>query len=286
MKLRQAHKQLSKIKLALQGPSGSGKTYSALLLAKGLVSNFQNVAIIDTENGSADLYADMGPYRVLTLTEPFSPERYIQAIEQCEQAGAECIILDSTTHCWDFLLDCHANMVGNSFTNWSKITPRHKAFVNKILQSSAHIIATMRVKQDYVLNEKNGKQVPEKVGLKAIQRDGLDYEFTIVFDLDVNHFANCAKDRTGLYVNQPVFRIIESTGQQILNWMNQIAHKSNISLETRINECLSLQELMDLYTQIIKHRPDLGPEFTRRREELQSFHPSKSQSNGTLNRNN
>ena len=163
MELRNATRKQAKIKLALQGPAGSGKTYSALLLAFGLTNAWNNIAIIDTENHSADLYAHLGNFNVLSLDKPFSPERYIEAIELCEKAGMEVIILDSITHEWDGsggILDVHQAMTGNSFTNWSKVTPRHNAFVQKFLQSECHIIATIRTKQDYVLSEKNGKMVP------------------------------------------------------------------------------------------------------------------------------
>lgn len=283
MQLRQAQRRLSRIKMALQGPSGSGKTYTSLLLAKGLVGDFRKVAVIDTENNSADLYAHLGPYQVLSLGEPFSPERYIQAMEQCEKAGVECIILDSISHGWDFLLDAHSNMVGNSFTNWSKITPRQKAFVQKILQSPAHVIATMRVKQDYVLNEKNGKQVPEKVGLKAVQRDGMDYEFTLVFDLDISHHATCSKDRTGMYDKHPVFWINETTGKQILEWLSKGFPNEGSSIEERIRECQSVSDLLKLYSMTIQDHPETGNLFTQRRDELQTLQLTKPQSNGTPN---
>src|SRR5574344_365651 len=178
MQLRTSARKQAKIKLALQGASGSGKTYSSLLLAFGITNNWKKIAIIDSENGSADLYAHLGSYNVLTLNPPFTPENYIEAIQMCESAGVEVIIIDSISQCWDNLLEYHSGLQGNSFTNWSKITPRQNAFVQKILNSSCHIISTMRTKQDYVLTEKNGKMVPEKIGLKATQRDGIDYEFT------------------------------------------------------------------------------------------------------------
>jgi hypothetical protein len=280
MQLRKAQRHLSRIKMALQGPSGCGKTFSSLLIAKGLTGDYSKVAVIDTENGSADLYAHLGDYQVLTMHEPFSPEDYIKAMEQCEMAGAEVIILDSITHCWDFLLDFHSSMAGNSFTNWSKVTPRHKAFIHKILQSPAHIIATMRVKQDYVLNEKNGKQVPEKVGLKAVQRDGMDYEFTLVFDLDSSHYATCSKDRTGLFVNLPNFKIAEKTGIQILQWLQRNSSEQGDSVEQLIQGCCTITELLDLYATTIGYRPDLAPLFTQRRQEIQTNHEPKFSSNG------
>ena len=183
LNLRVSSKKQAKIKLALQGCAGSGKTYSALLLAYGLCNDWTKIAIIDSEHGSADLYAHLGAYNVLSLSDNFTPETYIQAIEICEGAGMEVIIIDSISQCWDTLLEYHAGLQGNSFTNWQKVTPRINAFMQKVLQSGSHVICTMRCKQDYVLSEKNGKMIPEKVGLKAVMRDGIDYEFTIVLSL-------------------------------------------------------------------------------------------------------
>lgn len=246
MKLRTSERKRAKIKMALQGSAGSGKTYSSLLLAQGLTNgNFPKIAIIDTENGSADLYAHLGHYNVLTLSPPFTPENYIKAIEVCEKAGMEVIIIDSISQCWDELLDFHSKLVGNSFTNWSKITPRQKAFISKILCSESHIIATMRTKQDYVLNQKDGKFVPEKVGLKAIQRDGVEYEFTIVFDIDSKHYAVASKDRTNLFAGKPEFIINASVGKRILEWCNSPSNDNNFT--SRIEACISINQLVELY---------------------------------------
>ena len=218
-KLRVSSKRQAKIKMALQGCAGSGKTYSALLLAYGLTKDWSRIAVIDSENGSADLYANLGAYNVLPITD-YSPETYIEAINICESAGMEVIIIDSISHCWDYLLEYHAGLMGNSFVNWAKVTPRQNAFIQRILQSKSHIICTMRTKQDYVLNEKNGKMVPEKVGLKAVMRDGVDYEFTIVLDLDLKHHSVASKDRTGLFMGKPEFTITPQTGESILKWCN------------------------------------------------------------------
>jgi len=260
MQLRQSERKRAKIKMALQGSAGSGKTFSSLLLAQGLNNgDFSKVAIIDTENGSADLYAHLGQYNVLTLKPPFTPENYIKAIEVCEKAGMEVIIIDSISHCWDELLDFHSKLAGNSFTNWAKITPRQKAFVDKILQTNAHVIATMRTKQDYVLNQKNGKFIPEKVGLKAVQRDGVDYEFTLVFDIDIKHFASASKDRTGLFMGKPEFIITIGIGKKILEWCN-----SGTDLQEarqNIKNCTNLNLLRELYAQYSNWRELLEYDF-------------------------
>lgn len=270
MQLRKSERSKAKIKMALQGPSGSGKTMSAILIAQGLTNgNLNKVAIIDTENGSADLYAHLGKFNVLTLDNPHSPERYIEAIEVCEKAGMEVIILDSISHCWDFLLDYHSSLAGNSFTNWSKITPRQKAFVDKLLNSNSHIIATMRVKQDYVLSEKNGKMVPEKVGLKAIQRDEISYEFTIVFDIDSKHFATSSKDRTLLFEGKPQFIINTQTGKKILNWCNSTMTKEE--LKVKVIECNTLKELTELYQNNLDLAKTIEKNFIDKRDLLQKL---------------
>jgi len=245
MQLRQSERKQAKIKLAIQGCAGSGKTYSSLLLAFGITNIWSKIAVIDSENGSADLYAHLGSYNVLNLNNNYSPENYIEAIAICEKAGIEVIIIDSLSQSWDFLLQCHTEMVGNSFTNWGKITPRQNAFIQRILQSNCHVICTMRTKQDYVLSEKNGKMVPEKVGLKAIMREGVDYEFTIVLDVDMKHFANASKDRTGLFMGKPEFIISELTGKRILDWCNSGVSVESVKLD--ISKAQTIEELNSIY---------------------------------------
>ena len=195
MQLRQSMRRAAKMRLALAGASGSGKTYSSLLIAYGMTGDWSKIAVIDSENCSADLYAHLGGYQVLTL-ENYAPETYIEAIGICEQAGAEVIIIDSISHCWDYLLDFHANLQGNSFANWAKVTPRQNAFIQRILTSSAHVICTMRSKQDYVLSD------------------------TAVLDIAMNHKATTSKDRTGLFTGRPEFLITPAVGQAILKWCN------------------------------------------------------------------
>lgn len=272
MQLRKSERKKAKIKMALQGSAGSGKTYSSLLIAQGITNkDFSKIAIIDTENGSADLYAHLGDYNVVTLYPPYTPEKYIEAIELCEKEGMEVIVIDSLSHAWDELLDFHSKLAGNSFTNWAKVTPRQKAFTDKILQCNAHVIATMRTKQDYVLNQKDGKFVPEKVGLKAVQRDGLDYEFTLVFDIDIKHFAVSNKDRTGLFMGRPEFVINSGTGKRILEWCNSGVNDETVSendMHLKISQCQTINELSSLYKAYPQFQQNLGSSFTNKKNEL------------------
>ncbi len=281
--LRKSNRKQAKIKLALQGASGSGKTYSALLLAKGMTDDWSKVAVIDTENGSADLYADLGQYNVLPLHHPYSPEMYIKAIDVCVENGIEVLIIDSLSHCWEYLLDEHSKMAGNSFTNWSKITPRLNALIQAILNAPIHVIATLRTKQDYVLSTKNGKVVPEKVGLKAIQRDGVDYEFTIVLEINAKHQATTSKDRTGLFVNLPAFSITEQTGARIKTWCERASASTDKSFSERINETKTVAELLEIYNAHPECRLEFKDAFIVQKARLtnpQSFSKEGSVTNG------
>ena len=271
MQIQKAHRKKAKIKLGLQGPSGSGKTFGALLIAYGLTGDWSKIAVIDTENHSSDLYDHLGDYNVLHLEAPFSPEKYIEAIHTCLKEGMEVIIIDSISHEWEGaggILDTHSQMTGNSFTAWAKLTPRHNAFVQEILQSPVHMICTLRTKQDYVLNDKNGKMVPEKVGLKGVSREGMDYELTLVFDLDIKHNVTASKDRTSVFIDKPEFRITTGTGKQILAWCNNGAEITTDEVLKRIGDCKSIGELLRLYNLYPQFKAALQPEFEAQKRRI------------------
>lgn len=205
----------------MSGPSGSGKTRSSLRLAYGMTSDWSKIFVIDTENGSADLYSDMGKYKTLTLLAPYSPERYIAAIRAAEQQGAEVIVIDSATHEWDGKGGCleAVDLLGGKYQDWAQVTPRHRRFIDAMLQSSAHIVVTMRTKQDYAMEMKDGKAKVSKLGMKEVQREGTEYELTLNFSIEVgHHLAKASKDRTGLFMDKPEEIITEETGKLLQAW--------------------------------------------------------------------
>ena len=218
MQIRKATRKKAKIRLGLSAVSGGGKTYSAILIAKGLCGDLSKVAVIDTENGSADLYAHIGDYNVLPLTAPFTPERYIEAIRACEKSGMEVIIVDSISHEWDGKGGCLeiVEQLGGKYQDWAKVTPRHQAFIEAILHSPCHVITTVRRKQDYEMTkDSNGKVKVEKGGLREITREGFEYELTINLEMDTSHNASASKDRTGLFMGKPAFVPSEKIGEII-----------------------------------------------------------------------
>ena len=250
--LRKATRKKAKIRLGLSAVSGGGKTMSALLIAKGLVKgDLSKVALIDTENGSGDLYAHIGDYNVLPLEAPYTPEKYIKAIKECEEAGMEVIIVDSITHEWNGkggILEIHASMTGNSFTNWATLTPRHQAFVDAILQSKCHVITTVRRKQDYEMSkDQNGKVKVEKTGLKEETREGFEYELTANLELDIKHNATALKDRTGLFMDKPHFIPSEETGRILLEWCES-GEEAPSALQLGISEMESVTTIEQLKT--------------------------------------
>jgi hypothetical protein len=231
MQIRKAERHKAKLRLGISAPTGAGKTYSSLLIASGIS---QKVGLIDTENGSGDLYADdkairsalPGGYDIINLSAPFDPAKYIEAIQKFEDAGYGVIIIDSLSHAWagaGGLLDKQgreSDKTGNSYTAWRKVTPQHNALVDKLIQSPSHIIACIRAKTEYV-QEKNeqGKTVVRKVGMAPIFRDGFEYEMTIFGEMDHSHNFQASKDRTGLFGDQ-FFVPSKKTGEMLLSWLN------------------------------------------------------------------
>lgn len=224
---RKAQRTQTKLKIGLSAPSGAGKTYSALLMAYGMCGDWGKIAVIDTENGSAELYSHLGGYSVCPLTPPYTPKKYVAAINEAVEAGFQVLIIDSLSHAWSGeggLLDMQdkaakASKSGNSFTAWREITPEHNRLVDTILQSDIDVIVTTRAKSEYVITEDNGKKSIKKVGLAPVFRDGLEYELTVFFDLTQEHIATASKDRTGVFDGLN-FKPTVETGKQLADWRN------------------------------------------------------------------
>ena len=212
MTFQKATKKSARLRMALIGVAGSGKTYTALSIASHLG---QKIAFMDTERGSASKYSDLFDFDVME-PETFNPKTYIDAIQAAEEAGYDVLILDSLSHAWsgkEGALEqvdkvARRSQSGNNFGAWRDVTPLHNAMVDAIIGARLHIIATMRAKTEYVQekNEKTGRTSVRKVGMAPVQRDGLEYEFDVVADLDQDNNLIIGKTRcpaiAGMVVNK------------------------------------------------------------------------------------
>lgn len=195
-----ATKKKLKCRVAVTGPSKAGKTYTSLAIATHLGGK---VAVIDTENRAASKYADEFKFDVLEL-DSFSPETYVDAIRAAEDAGYDVIVIDSLSHAWIGKNGALAQVEEvkrtgkdkNSFTAWGSITPQHNALIDAIVRSSCHVIATMRLKTEYVIEENDrGKKVPRRIGLAPVQREGMEYEFDLIGEMDQDNVMHIAGSR-------------------------------------------------------------------------------------------
>lgn len=203
LQFTRATKTKIKLRMALDGPSGAGKTYTGLVFATTLAGPNGKVAVIDTERGSARKYADQFTFDVLELT-TFAPSLYIEAIKTAESAGYDVILIDSLSHAWEGeggVLEQHEQATlrepgHNSYTAWRTVTPEHRKLVDAMLASKCHIIGTMRSKMEYAqVEDERGKKTVKKLGMAPIQRQGMEYEFDIVADMDIDHNMIVSKSR-------------------------------------------------------------------------------------------
>lgn len=257
-------------------PSWAWKTRSALEIAYGITWDWDKIVIIDTENWSADLYSNLWGYNVYPLKAPFTPESYIKAIKECESAWMEVIIIDSTTHEWDWagwyieMSDAlwQRKYKGNSWAAKSETKPRHTKFIDAMIHSSAHIIATVRSKTETIQVDWKVK----KIWMKDIQADWFEHEFTVFFNIERDeHYATASKDRTNLFIDSDPFIISQDTWRKLLEWNQSWAEPNNSEdnneddfdslanqlmerYEENLKACINLEQLQKVYGLIMKDK--------------------------------
>jgi hypothetical protein len=237
-----AERNLTNPTIAITGPTGAGKTFSALRLATGIAQEMNaRFCVIDTENGSASLYSELFDFDTLNITPPFTTEKYISAIQMAEKAGYCACVCDSITHAWageGGLLEQKAQLDArpgsNHWTNWNPIKAKDLKFKNTYLHSTIpFFIATMRSKMEYAQNEDGGKKKVQKVGMAPVQSDGIEYEFSVVFDAAMNHECEVSKDRTHLFDQKKILVVTEETGKMLVQWRKGGKARETVKAEAK-----------------------------------------------------
>jgi hypothetical protein len=197
---------------------------TALRIAKGIADKMGvPFAVIDTEARSASKYADRFTFVVDNL-EGKTIDHYIASMNECIKAGYQVLVIDSLSHAWRELTDevdriAQSSTGKNTFSPWAKANPKQKRFIDAILNFPGHIIATMRSNTEWVIGDKNGKSVPEKIGLKPEQGKGIEFEFDLLLELDQKHQAVITKDRTGKFQDESIDRPGEEFGVALYEWL-------------------------------------------------------------------
>jgi hypothetical protein len=227
MEFKKAVKTKSWLRLAIDGVSGSGKTFTAIAVGTGMAEVLDGrVALIDTEHGSAALYADRFDFDTLDLMK-FQIEDYIEALNAAASARYPVVIIDSTSHAWDALVErveriANQKYGGNTFRAWGEGTPLQKKLIEAMLNYPGHIIVTCRSKTEYSVDkDEKGKTTVKKVGTAAVQRQGFEYEFTMAMTMDANHVGLVTKDRTSKFQDQFIEKPGRELGKQLIAWLNE-----------------------------------------------------------------
>lgn len=251
-----ASKAQRKARIALAGPSGSGKTFTGLTLAAALADR---VAVIDTERGSASLYSDRFTFDTLQM-HTYDPRDLVKALAAAGAAGYGAVLVDSLSHFWEGTggmleqVDAAAKRSGggNSFAGWKDARPMERAMIDALLAYPGHVLVTMRTKTEYVVEEDSrGRKVPRKIGLKPVQREGIEYEFDVVGDLDLENNLVVTKTRCADLSGEVINRPGELLGKRLLAWLDDGAKLPTVGdYVERARACDSADDLRALYREV------------------------------------
>lgn len=232
-----------KFRAAFDGPAGAGKTYTALRLAFSLIraGMAKRLAVIDTENNSASLYAGENPdgdqwlFDTMPLTK-FGPDNFTNGLNLAVKEGYDVVLIDSLSHAWigaGGALDLVDQKGGNKFTAWKDITPMQRRMMDTMIQSPAHVLVTMRSKTEYVLEEDaNGKKVPKKIGMAPQQRDGMEFEFDVYSSIDATGQLKVTKTRCSALHNATTMHAGPAFWQPAFDWLNSAATAPEMATKT------------------------------------------------------
>lgn len=261
--VKKARREKQKAVVGLIGPSGAGKTVSALRVAYGMMKAgypdlseeeiWEKIGVVDTEHGRSMLYwheqfgeMTIGDFHHVQFNPPYNTDRYNFAVQSLKDAGAEVVVIDSLSHNWSGeggIVDVHDNMSGNSFQNWGKLAKETHNIIKTLTRNNVHIISTLRTKQEYVIEQNDkGKAQPTKVGTKPVQKDEMEYEFMLNFNIDMENYATPSKDNTRLFKGRKIV-LDEEAGALLYKWLE---HGVDAKAEAEKKRLELVQQVKDL----------------------------------------
>lgn len=275
MQFKKADKKASKLRCSIFGPSGSGKTYTSLRIANGF-KNATNgkIAFIDSERGSASKYADRFDFDVLELDRKTIAD-YLQGIKVASDNGYNILIIDSLSHAWQELIEdidrlANVKYKGNTWRAWAEGTPKQRSLIDAIINYPGHVMATIRSKTEWEVGE--DKKV-RRVGLSPEQGKGIEYEFDMLLEITVDHYATVIKDRTGKYQDKIINMPDEKFGIELINWLN-----SGSAIPQNIPQQLQQREIIQPIPDSVEPKPTSVPKQIDLKETYGKFKSAISES--------
>src|SRR6185312_2087354 len=236
---KKARREKQKAVIGFIGPSGSGKTVAGLLTAYGMMKEaypdasedevWSKIGVADTEHSRSLLYWNevfgdvrIGEFLHIDFEAPYTTERYNGAVKALKDIGCEVVIIDSLSHNWQGeggIIERHSNMTGNSFQNWGKLSTETSNLIKTLTRNDVHVFCTMRTKTEYAVEENaQGKMAPKKIGTKPVQKDELEYEFMINFNINIDHVAETSMDNAKLCEGESIV-LNEDVGSKLYRWL-------------------------------------------------------------------
>lgn len=257
-------------KVLITGPSGCGKSMGAEEIATGMYRKCggAGIAYIGTEGDRDKLYAQgkskhgdyTFEYDLLQLSDPFTTDKYIAAINEAIDAGYKVCIIDGLSAEWKWLNDTHDKMPGNSFTNWGKLKPKHRELIDKILAAPMHIICCARGKDEWLLEDRNGKSIPKKVGMGSQTDKDISYEMMLSLQVEQDtHLAHADKDNTGLWPETRYAVIMAKDGEALYEWCEKGEQPApKIDIQKNVEPVVAEDDLKSIKTRIVDRCKALG----------------------------
>lgn len=235
---RPARRSEAKPLVGLYSESGCGKTFSSLMLARGFVGPEGRIAMIETESGRGEAYADpqeypeVAPYDVAPIRDDFSPQAYFDAIKAAEAANYDALIIDSASHEWEAtggVLDQAASNQAKGMKGvlvWQQPKIAHQRFFMLPLMQTSIPLVIVNLRARYPMEQVRKGGASEWVRserLEPKQSDDILFELLIHGFIDHDHNLHLTRmsnrGMEGVFLDGKPITV--ETGRRLRAWAEQ-----------------------------------------------------------------